>query len=324
MKLVDAPYFTYRGGKARLRRFILRWCPLKGSTYFEPFAGRGNMFFLMKMINGYTRWCLNDNQMIPFFESIKAYKGETLPELRTKEDVLELRKTNINIYNILEPLVLWAGSTKNAGITGYRGHNLADYKNRVLLSKQLLHHTELYSLDAIELLDSLPLDSESFVYLDPPYLAGNVGIYRPDSFDRPRMIELLKNAKYKWALSEYECDDLNESFGNPIIKYHDIPIVSAIGKATTYRTEVLYTNYPVSQGPNRLNFGDSERPLTISRNIFQRYIIMTEKDFIDKCPRDWNITTKRAQFKRLTCIPEAYFDGRTLYNLNIIKYWPPV
>lgn len=50
MKLVDAPYFVYRGGKARLRRFIIRWIPTYGSTYLEPFAGRGNVFFIMKMI----------------------------------------------------------------------------------------------------------------------------------------------------------------------------------------------------------------------------------------------------------------------------------
>lgn len=269
---------------------------------------------------------MNDTLTIPFFEAIKKYDGSPLPELTSKDMVLELKETDKNTYNILEPLILWAGGTGNAGITGSRHHNLYDYAKRVLLANHLLYDTELYNLDAIDLLNSLSIDNNSFVYLDPPYLTGNVGVYKPTSFNRSEMIEILQNAKYRWALSEYECQDLNSAFGKPKIFYYNVPIPSNKGGKTQYRTEVLYTNYSTSSGPNRLNFGDSERPIMTSRNIFQQYDFMTEKDFIDRCPDNWNITTSRAQFKRLTCIPEAYFDGKVLYNLDMIRrnnttYW---
>lgn len=324
MKLVDTPFFVYRGGKSRLRRFIIRWLPLNGSTYFEPFAGRGNLFFLMKAINGYNKYILNDTQTIPFFESLKKYRNELLPILKTKEEVLTLKKTNIDLYNIMEPILLWGGGINNAGITGYRNHNLVNYKNNILNAKKLLYETNLYDYDAIELLDSLSLDKDSLVYLDPPYLNGNVGIYKSNSFDRKKMIELLQNAKYKWALSEYECNDLNEAFGKPLIKYYNVAIKTPSSNVAKRATEVLYTNYSIENGPNRLNFGDSEHPLSISRNIFQKCNTMTENYFMEHSPIEWSKRTKIAQFKRLTCIPEAYFDGITLYNLDLIKSWPTI
>lgn len=318
-KLVDSPYFPYRGGKARLRRFIVRWLPLSGTTYIEPFGGRGNILFLMKMASNYKRWIINDNMTYPFFEAIKNYNELPFPVI-PKEDVDSYMVRDPSNYLILEPLLRWAGGTSFSGRTGSRNHDLLAYKQRVTLAKKILHDVEIYNKDAIDLLEHYPLDDHSFVYLDPPYLAGNVNIYKANSFDRQKMIDILLNAKYKWALSEYECDDLNQAFGEPTIKYHNV-YVSPNKSKVKRMTEVLYTNYDTTSGPNRLNFGDSERPLDISIKLMSSFDKLTSQQFMDICPDKWSNHTKNAQFMRLCCLPSMYFDGHYLYNLDKINYW---
>lgn len=60
MRHIDAPFFPYPGGKARQRRTIARFLPENASVYAEPFAGRGNVFFIAKGLVEAWHWRLND------------------------------------------------------------------------------------------------------------------------------------------------------------------------------------------------------------------------------------------------------------------------
>ena len=40
------PGFAYPGGKVRLRKWLVSMMPREGRRYIEPFAGRGNVFWL--------------------------------------------------------------------------------------------------------------------------------------------------------------------------------------------------------------------------------------------------------------------------------------
>lgn len=318
MKLVDVPSFPYRGGKSRLRNFIIRWLPLTGSTYMEPFVGRGNVFFMVKAACNYNNYVINDINTSQFFDAINHYDGSKLPHIE-KSQVSNLKNNNTDLYSLLEPIITW-----NTSPIGHKKHDLNTYKNNLLYAKKLLENTTLYSMDAIQLLESYQLDNNSFVYLDPPYLNGNVGIYKSTDFDRTMMIEILKHAKYRWALSEYECSDLNKAFGRPKIAYNNVYVSPKPG-IQKRSIEVLYTNYPIDNGPNIIDFGYANT-MHISRHamkIFNNYPMITKDYFTTICPVAWSKRRISIEFELLTKYPIAYFDGHILYNISLISEWPP-
>jgi site-specific DNA-adenine methylase len=50
------------GGQARLAKLICSFAPQSGGTYYEPFAGRGNVFWTAAGNLKYRRWWLNDTR----------------------------------------------------------------------------------------------------------------------------------------------------------------------------------------------------------------------------------------------------------------------
>jgi site-specific DNA-adenine methylase len=60
------------------------------------------------------------------------------------------------------------------------------------------------------------LDGDSFVYLDPPYLTARVHAYGPGDIDHTEMVAILKNARFRWLLSEYHEPLYVQAFGKPI------------------------------------------------------------------------------------------------------------
>jgi len=322
-KLLDAPGFAYRGGKSRLHNFISRWIPKNGNIYCEPFAGRGNVFFLSILFSNYNKYILNDNQTIPFLTAINEYDGRKLPVL-TKDDIKEM-DPNDPLLLLMEPILYWAGGLKSkTSAIGYHNHDLVAYRNELLKAKHLLlqDSVELSEIDAIECMKKYESENDVFMYLDPPYLSGRVGRYDYDSFDRSTMIELLQDAKYNWLLSEYECDDLNDAFSGLKVFQYNIPIMPS-GNKVFYKTEVLYTNMDISKGPNRLNFSYHDIPLNATKCILQNKLTLTKEEFMNYVPDHWKSRTIDAQFNRLCNTPSTYFDGRTLFNLDKLERWEP-
>lgn len=59
------------------------------------------------------------------------------------------------------------------------------------------------------------LGPTDFAYLDPPYKDSDVRAYESADLNHAELIDILLNAKFKWAMSEY-CNPIYlEAFGEP-------------------------------------------------------------------------------------------------------------
>jgi site-specific DNA-adenine methylase len=60
---------------------------------------------------------------------------------------------------------------------------------------------KITALDWLEALKGLGKDDT--VFLDPPYLDGNVRAYRADDVDHEKLVRMPLKAKFRWVLSAY-------------------------------------------------------------------------------------------------------------------------
>lgn len=311
-RLVDHPYFAYRGGKARLRRYIVRWCLPSGSTYCEPFAGRANIFFMVRGFADYKKWHLNDLQTIPFFKSILNYDGKPLPILN-KQESIDLYKSGDPLHHLLEPITWRSGglASRKASPHGTR-LDVVEYRKRIIFAKKLLQGVELTNLDALEVIHRYRKDSKAFLYIDPPYINSNVGSYDEGMLDRPALIKLLKQCQCRWLLSEQPCDDFLSAFGNPLTSIKNIPVNPRPGTKVKWTTEVLWSNYKTK--PLLIDFGDREKSaMAESHRLLKKHRRISIDDWPKMVPPQWSKQTISIQMDRLSRQPENYFDGQEIW-----------
>lgn len=310
MRPIESPYFVYRGGKARLRRWIVRFFPPSFSRYVEPFVGRANVYLMARNLFSFTEAVLNDLQTIPWLRAILSYDGRPLPAW-SKEEAKQMRESYEAF--LMEPIIFWAGGLRHqkTSVTGHRGHNLETYRRRLLEAQQLLRGCYLTEMEACEMLLQVPADS--FVYLDPPYLKASVGSYADHMLNREWMIEILKRAPYPWLLSEYECQDLNEAFGGPVARLHNVYVTPSPKMPGGKRMiEALYSNY--DPRPLALDFQDSTSPSKRAIELFcQAGTPLSEAGFVALGSELWSPAVAESEFHKLTKWPYAYFDGIHLF-----------
>lgn len=315
----DQPFFPYRGCKARLRKSIVRWTQIEGSSYVEPFAGRGNLFFLMKAFAKFKTWHLNDTQTIPFFEALLSYDGSPLPEL-TKEEAKNFYKRNDPLFQIMEPIIYWAGGLADmrCSPTGARGHDLIEYRKRVLSAQKLLRGVEFTNVDALQIMRRYLKDPKAFLYIDPPYLNANVGSYTDGMIDRVGMLKLLKRARFRWLLSEYYCQDIVDMFGEPLTQIKNVIINPSPGGGSTRReVECLWSNYPMK--PLTIDFGYWRKGwelISVSHQILRTNLKISFEDWKKLVPKKWSESTVGQQWHRLIHWRDYYFDGECVYHPN--------
>ena len=98
-----------------------------------------------------------------------------------------------------------------------KGHPLRHhYQNTLRRANQILIQTQamITSLDWKQAVADL--NADDFAYFDPPYLAAKVHGYGPGDLDYVEMVSTLKNARFRWMLSEYYQPLYVEAFGEPI------------------------------------------------------------------------------------------------------------
>jgi site-specific DNA-adenine methylase len=83
---------------------------------------------------------------------------------------------------------------------------------------------------------------EDFVYIDAPYIEGNVRCYTADSLDHRALLRLLEKARFRWLLSEYPHPLYFQHFGDPC-HVEDVQLLCVRGASSTTRTECLWKNY---------------------------------------------------------------------------------
>jgi site-specific DNA-adenine methylase len=278
--LHKVPGFRYRGGKFRLRRWLIRWCPLAGSTFVEPFAGRANMYFLMRQVGKFQNYVLNDKRTIPFFRSILNYDGT--PFQWPDED--EFWRAGEDL-RFMEPCIFWDGSTATR-VNGKKGSfkinesqgrivNPKLYRRKILRIQAMLKQDRVNFSedDACAVIDYYAWDKDAFLYIDPPYLKASVDAYDDKMLDRKDFIRTLKDCRARWMLSEYYCQDLVEAFGEPVTRIRDWKIVAGLPEDIKKNTgkhrtvdECVWTNYPAKPCVMDLN-SDEDYPMRMSLRL---------------------------------------------------------
>jgi site-specific DNA-adenine methylase len=213
------PGFAYPGGKARLAKTLVSFMPRSGGTYAEPFAGRANVFWLAATTLQFSNWWLNDLRTGAFLDAIISH-GSTLevPEHTRQEFERQkiARHTGDPTAILLEPYLSYSGAGYAASYRPTKGAPLRHhYQNTLRRANQILIQTQATITSLDWKLVVAELNDDDFAYLDPPYAAAKVHGYAPDDIDHKEMVEILKNARFRWLLSEYYQPIYVEAFGLP-------------------------------------------------------------------------------------------------------------
>lgn len=237
------PSFRHMGGKARLRNWLVEQFPNSGGTYFEPFAGKGNVFFKAREVLDFQHWHLNDTDM-RFLRALAMADLDQLPEEVTREDFDHWRTSNSSIARIIEPRVTFAGKGYQAGYSGTSGTHVGYSRKSYLPVCQR----------AQELLVNVPLThwsweqvfnlatEDDFVYCDPPYL-GTRACYA--NINHVELVEALNNLPCKWAVSGYLSDLYNNKleYTYRTVKSRNSEIKSSNAGGYSNVVEALWVNY---------------------------------------------------------------------------------
>lgn len=232
------------GGKARLRRWLVSLFPKTGYTYIEPFAGKGNVFYLAVQMLIYDYYILND--LDNFLYILKQYDCHLLPEKINKLNFAYWKKKNNKTSKILEPRITFAGKGYQAGFSGssgtHVGYNKEKYVTNCKIATQLLQKANIYRCDYLNLLLSLNITKDHFIYFDPPY-HNTKTCY--NNINHEELIKLINKLNCKWALSGYE-NELYEKklkYKNKYIFERNSEIKSSNKGKRISVNEVLWTNY---------------------------------------------------------------------------------
>lgn len=250
---MKTPGFAYPGGKARARQWILDHAPISGRRYIEPFAGRGNVFFLARTTLDFREWYLNDRSTYDFLRAIQT-KAHTFPTnwygIGTREQYnyfsrLPPTAPDYSVALMAEPPLTFAGGGWDAGFNDSSKHKdrfcFGRYRETLQVAQNLLHSVKLSCDDFTAFLDSLDLESNDFVYLDPPYMGTNNKGYDDIGLNYPRFAERLARAKYRWVLTEYANSFYTQYLGRPIAERETISRSDTSNSLK--RTEYLWRNF---------------------------------------------------------------------------------
>jgi site-specific DNA-adenine methylase len=118
---------------------------------------------------------------------------------------------------LLEPYLSYSGAGYAASYRPTKGAPLRHrYQNTLRRAHQILLQTEATITNLDWKLVVADLNDDDFAYVDPPYAAAKVHGYGPDDIDHIEMVSILKNARFRWLLSEYYQPIYAEAFGEPI------------------------------------------------------------------------------------------------------------
>jgi len=237
------PTFSYPGGKARMAKLLVSLMPPTGGRYLEPFAGRGNVFWVASVELDYREWHINDIRTAPFFKAIQTHGLELVVPPNTRMEYLErwaAYKTECPYAIMLEPFLTYSGGGFGKG--GFRtnekgGAESSGFQQSIRMAHHILNAVtpRVTAVDWVQTVKELGPDD--FAYFDPPYLDAHVTAYSASDLDHRQMVAILREAKYRWLLSEYDHPLYREAFGVPL----QFPAANRHGKP---RTECVWANYP--------------------------------------------------------------------------------
>lgn len=202
------PTFGQMGSKVRIRKQLLELFPYSGRKYIEPFAGKGNVYFLAVQTLNYQQWILNDKFNLPFFQAIRDVNIVDLPDHvdETESNLLSKVFEDSPVAKVLEPILSYGSKGYKSGLN--RGHSRYVRRtmiDKVMQAKSLLNRALIFGLDWEEFfklsLSTGDICQEDFIYFDPPYFdtrSSYPNIYHYG------LVELLNKLPCRWALSGYD------------------------------------------------------------------------------------------------------------------------
>lgn len=194
------------GSKNRIVGQLQPLFPGKGKRYFEPFAGKGSVYFGIREFCFFEEYALNDLRTSQFFKQLQNFKEEMIPSELTKEDF-----ENQNI--LLESYITILGKGFKAGYYDRsREYNKAKFvrvfkKLKLLLSGVIVTGFDWESFKYNE------FTKDDFIYFDPPYLGTDPKYY--GQIDHSRLLKIILSLKCRWILSGYETPYYNDMLGEP-------------------------------------------------------------------------------------------------------------
>lgn len=253
---------SYYGGKQAMLKHILPLIPVH-QIYVEPFFGGGAVFWAkekskVEIINDYNANVVN------FYYQLKHnfYKLQKLIDATPYSR--ETYKYALTIYNtayLFQPIhrawAFWVCTIQgfSNGIGAWRASQprnkeaLLNYNKRKMLTPEYSERLELVQIeqtDAIKVINRMD-SSETFFYLDPPYVGadqGHYGGYTQEHFNG--LLDTLSQIKGKFLLSSYPNTTLAE-YRKEFRWYSSDKLMqlSASNRANRIKTEALTSNYKI-------------------------------------------------------------------------------
>lgn len=257
---------SYYGGKQQLLKEILPRIP-EHTIYTETFFGGGAVFFAKEpvpseIINDVNSMVITFYEVVQTdFKRLKTKINATLHSRTTYKVALCIYQVPHLFDRIHQAWAFYVGT--NMGFSkiiqnwGYSKCNSIpkSFSNKKLRFNQdiakRLEGVQIENNDACKVIMSRD-SSETFHYVDPPYINSNQGHYGGYTHeDYKRLLETLSNIKGKFLLSSYPSDVLQEY--TKVQNWHTVTInktVSAGGiphskRKRKQKIEVLTANYPI-------------------------------------------------------------------------------
>jgi DNA adenine methylase len=244
---INSP-FRYAGGKFYARKLILAHVP-SHSTYIEPFAGGGSIFFAKpkvdfnqlndidgELINVYLTIRDNPEKLINFLQR-RLEKESRIPEILTKavsigdplpatKELHGFFKHEFKAQNDLERAGRWfyLNRTSYSGIMnsqnmywGYGDKYSMQPKNwpkNIIRTSQKLQGVEITNLDFEYVIDNAP--DGALLFLDPPYFNADQDKFYQHYFSKQDHIRLA------------ECLLRNNERLNLFVTYDNIPEIKKL------------------------------------------------------------------------------------------------
>lgn len=208
----------YPGGKNRAVSTILRLIPDNETTLCSPFLGGGSIELASTtrmQVRGYDLF----EPLINFWKILLKKPQELADQVKSfhplaKQAFYRLQKDFQGIKDDLERAAVFyvlnrssfSGTTLSGGMSP--GHPRFTESS---IDRLRNFSVKSFNVDCLDFSESIPINSDAFLYLDPPYLNKQAlyGIngHTHIDFDHTRLADML-NQRDRWILSYNDCPEV--------------------------------------------------------------------------------------------------------------------